>query len=557
MAAGLAGAWLLAQPLTFSAVSNKYTPALCLQYARLHLAQHHRATAREWLLHAYELAPQDTQVLALMATWHRRQQRPEPAPPPATELASRPVQPPPAMAQPPAGAANSSEDATEASAWQKASQKAAEVFGIGQNVQQRLAEGQAVVSTPAKVGRLLKDAALLPVNPLKAIDVVKDVGSLLPKDKRQAAPGETGAITFDDQGMPVFGQPAPASSDARGGQPEEEAPRELLPQPETLPLLDVPMVYVQPVEAALDEARYALNEAERLAVRDTWLSLLELVQTDTLTPRGERQRAAQVIVEGLANVHIAQWRWLQAFPSTTLAAWRQKAREDAAKIDALLGMLWPAKANVAVPKWIQLDRAKLGWAAGQPDATRLRSLTTSGVDLINGEALFLLGELAKALESLDAVDGQTAQGYQRVVDRLVPLHALRAAAVLAERGLAISPFRPLKQSLRHIQIMQQRAEALVAEGNQFYNVKRYAEAATRYQRAVALLPDADTAYLRLADSYERLHRPADAFAAYQKAVAVTPGLMDSRLFAKKYRKLQRAAKNAGHSRPGGATHRAQ
>lgn len=180
--------------------------------------------------------------------------------------------------------------------------------------------------------------------------------------------------------------------------------------------------------------------------------------------------------------------------------------------------------------------------ATRVSAERLSQLpdTTPHHTLAAGEALFLLQRLAEARQRWEGIDGLSAQGFLRVADRLESLGALGSARLIADRSLALDATLGDAQAMRdRLAQRQQRATMQVADGNALFREKRYAEARQAYEQAYALTPDVDTPLLRLGDVYEQLGDSARAYRVYRRAVGITPTLLDSRGFAKKYRRLAR------------------
>ncbi len=170
---------------------------------------------------------------------------------------------------------------------------------------------------------------------------------------------------------------------------------------------------------------------------------------------------------------------------------------------------------------------------------KLQPLSQSNNALDAGEALFLLGDYARANETLDTVDGETAQGYLAIGDRLLLLQALVSATAMYQRGLQLEPLAEIKQGIQRIEAKRQLADRRITEGNNHFNKEEYVEAIRPYQDAKKIVPGWEVPLLRLADTYEQLKQKVSAFYAYQEAIEINPSLMDSEGFAKKYKKLEK------------------
>jgi tetratricopeptide (TPR) repeat protein len=193
---------------------------------------------------------------------------------------------------------------------------------------------------------------------------------------------------------------------------------------------------------------------------------------------------------------------------------------------------------------LRLSRVKLQLAANrlelsEPLKTELEALAQAADPLVAGEALFFLGDFEKAHAQLDAVDGETAQGYLEITDRLLADRALRYTEVHALRGQQLEALPGFKTQLSAIQRIQQEAKAALGSGDILAKDKRRAEAVTAYLNASRLYPEWDVPYLRLAELYAKNKQWAPAAVAYERAIALTPSLMSSPLFAKQVKKIKK------------------
>ncbi len=171
--------------------------------------------------------------------------------------------------------------------------------------------------------------------------------------------------------------------------------------------------------------------------------------------------------------------------------------------------------------------------------SELRSVTIENDPLASGEAFFLLGQYAESQKRLDQLDGETAQGYLALGDRLLLLQALVSASAMYQRGFQMEPLPEIKQGLQRVEAKRKLADRRITEGNRHFNQKEYLEAIRPYEDAKKIVPGWEVPLLRLADTYEQLKQPVSAFYAYQQAVQINAVLMESEGFAKKYRKLEK------------------
>jgi tetratricopeptide (TPR) repeat protein len=168
----------------------------------------------------------------------------------------------------------------------------------------------------------------------------------------------------------------------------------------------------------------------------------------------------------------------------------------------------------------------------------LEVISQSNSDLAAGEALFMLGRFREGQERLDAFDGETAEGYLYAGDRLMLSGELTVSHALYQRGYELSPLPALQEGVSRIMAKQKLAEQRINEGNHLFDQKQYREAAQKYQQASWIYQEWETPYLRLGDAYEVLKEKNLAKTAFQKAVSLNPGLLESKGFAKKYKKYE-------------------
>ncbi|HEY9687294.1 MAG TPA: tetratricopeptide repeat protein [Coleofasciculaceae cyanobacterium] len=158
---------------------------------------------------------------------------------------------------------------------------------------------------------------------------------------------------------------------------------------------------------------------------------------------------------------------------------------------------------------------------------------------IAGEALFLLEDYGKATEEFEAVDGQSADGYIRLADRLLLDQELTFSRVFYQRAYELSPSSQLEATMKRIDAKHSLAEQRVEEGNQMFQAKDYAGAIARYEEAARIYRQWDNVYLRLGDACQQTKQWTKAKAAYDKAITLSPSLMDSPGFSKNYAKLKK------------------
>jgi tetratricopeptide (TPR) repeat protein len=199
---------------------------------------------------------------------------------------------------------------------------------------------------------------------------------------------------------------------------------------------------------------------------------------------------------------------------------------------------------------IAMDQLKLAMASNTAPASQqaqgvfkgeLERIAASNNDFAAGEALFLLGRYREAQERLDAVDGQTAKGYLQAADRLLLDQELVLANALYQRGYQMDPLPDIQQGLKRIQAKQKLSEQKISAGNQLYDAKRFAEAVVQYEQANRIYQEWEVPYLRLGDAYEKLHEKDKAGMAYRMAVQLNPALLDSKGFAKKYKRFAKGS----------------
>ncbi|MBY0404114.1 MAG: tetratricopeptide repeat protein [Cyanobacteria bacterium] len=242
------------------------------------------------------------------------------------------------------------------------------------------------------------------------------------------------------------------------------------------------------------------------------------------------QPNSEQAIHGLASAHYLNYFYNQVNSTAVIA--------DLERLNNL-------SSSLQTSPLIQMDRIKMTLAlkgSGSSTLTQqLNTLSQSRDDLAAGEALFILGRFKEAQERLDAVDGETGAGYLLVGDRLLLDQELVASAALYQRGYQLEQLPALKQGLARISAKQRLAEQKLKEGNLLFDAKKYAEALPLYIQSARIQREVETPYLRLGDTYEKLHEKEQAAKAYQQAVAINPGLLDSKPFAKKYKSLSKNA----------------
>jgi tetratricopeptide (TPR) repeat protein len=227
----------------------------------------------------------------------------------------------------------------------------------------------------------------------------------------------------------------------------------------------------------------------------------------------------------------------------------QAMADDAATFDQFLQAM--AKRGQKPAETVLTSRLKLSMAQAHPmDAAflaQLKNLAYASDDMAAGEALFLLGQPAEANHHFEALDGQNAEGFLGLGDRLLLLGALDMAGAMYHRGLELAPTQDdpmdtvgqLKEGLARIEAKRQLAASWIKTGDGLFQAKKYNQALSQYQRASQLYPEWLTPYLRQGDTYERLKQKAAAAKAFGQAVHLNPDLLQSTAFAKRYRRLQK------------------
>ena len=190
----------------------------------------------------------------------------------------------------------------------------------------------------------------------------------------------------------------------------------------------------------------------------------------------------------------------------------------------------------------QLDRVKLQ-AAIEGNVLgvkpKLSMLAKVNQDSVAGEAAFLAGDLKTARERLEFVDGLSAAEYAHWGDRLFLDNELHYSKVFYQRAYEMDANVGVQPVLAKINARIRESERKIDEGNTLYSAKQYQEALLRYEEAARLYVQSDSAWLRLADTYEKVKDREAAFDAYDRAVQLNPALLDSEGFSKKYNKLEK------------------
>lgn len=177
------------------------------------------------------------------------------------------------------------------------------------------------------------------------------------------------------------------------------------------------------------------------------------------------------------------------------------------------------------------------------DATRqaLTGISNANEDAPAGEAAFLLDDLAKTAERLEAVDSLSETEYALLADRLLLMQELQFSKVFYQRAFQLKADPAYQAAMKRIQAKQALATQKVDEGNIAYNDKKYQDALIKYLEAIRIYRQWDNIYLRLGDTYEVLKKWPEAKQAYDKAISLSPGLMNSQGFAKNYNRLKKKA----------------
>jgi tetratricopeptide (TPR) repeat protein len=288
---------------------------------------------------------------------------------------------------------------------------------------------------------------------------------------------------------------------------------------------------------------------EAVSVRPTVLAGLQ-------TQARENSRAERI------ETALGQWRQILAIPGDELAA--EEARGAIAGLRLLQRQVHPdqpmpdverdVKALQALPDDAspiskarnELDRTKLNLAIQtemSPEVKQsLSSLAENADSAIAGEASFILNRMDRVQTRLDEVDGLSPDEYTTLADRLLLDGELSFSQVFYQRAFEITRDAGLTAAMNHIKARQSQAQAKVNEGNVFFNARNYPEAINKYCEAVALHRQSDSIYLRLGDTYEKLHQWPEAYQAYQTAQSLSPGLANSPGFSRQLNRLADKAK---------------
>jgi tetratricopeptide (TPR) repeat protein len=191
-----------------------------------------------------------------------------------------------------------------------------------------------------------------------------------------------------------------------------------------------------------------------------------------------------------------------------------------------------------LPDLFKMDELKLLQASGQKIKENLLPLINSNDALAAGEAAFLYGDFKKAQEALDAVDGETALGYQFVADRLLLDQELILSHALYLRGNQMEAIPGIRQGLQRIDKKLKLAQLKITEGNAYFDKKQYEQALPLYQQARIIHKQWEVPYLRIADTFDRMKQRQQAAQFYQEAVKLNPSLLDSKGFSKKFNKIK-------------------
>ncbi len=171
----------------------------------------------------------------------------------------------------------------------------------------------------------------------------------------------------------------------------------------------------------------------------------------------------------------------------------------------------------------------------------LIQLSRQASPAIAGEAAFFLDDHKGMNAQFDEVDGLSPQAYTQLADRLFLDQEFQFAQVFYQRAYELQKDPNIPIAIQRIQAKQALAQQRISAGNDLFNAKKYDEALAMYLQALKINHESDTAYLRLADTYERLKKNGDAKIAYDHAIALTPTLLDSEGFSKHYAKLKKEA----------------
>jgi tetratricopeptide (TPR) repeat protein len=233
------------------------------------------------------------------------------------------------------------------------------------------------------------------------------------------------------------------------------------------------------------------------------------------------------LLHDLASAHYLDYIYRRNQP--------QQVQQDIALFYTQTKEKFPA---TPMPDLFKMDELKLLQASGQLIRESLQPLTRSNDALAAGEAAFLLGNFSEAQEALDAVDGETALGYQFAADRLLLDQELILSHALYLRGNQMETLPGIQQGLQRIDKKLKLAQLKITQGNAFFDKKQYEQALPLYQQARIIHKQWEVPYLRIADTFERMKQRQQAAQFYQEAVKLNPSLLDSKGFSKKFNKIK-------------------
>lgn len=254
-------------------------------------------------------------------------------------------------------------------------------------------------------------------------------------------------------------------------------------------------------------------------------------RTDIALPlirEGLKQKPGDAqLLHDLASAHYLDFIYRRSQP--------QQVQQDIALFYTQTKEKFPA---APLPDLYKLDELKLLQASGQKIRESLSPLINSNDALAAGEAAFLYGDFQKAQEALDAVDGETALGYQFAADRLLLVQELVLSHALYLRGNQMENLPGIQQGLQRIDKKLKLAQLKISEGNAYFDKKQYEQALPLYQQARIIHKQWEVPYLRIADTFDRMKQRHQAAQFYQEAVKLNPSLLDSKGFSKKFNKIK-------------------
>ena len=247
-------------------------------------------------------------------------------------------------------------------------------------------------------------------------------------------------------------------------------------------------------------------------------------------------------LESMASLHLLNTFYTPNRPNPGLA-------DDAARMQRFAGM--PGSAADTPARQLAGLKLAIAQAHGVSPTIHAQLLAMgNGNDALSaGEALFLAGRTAEAKDRLEDFSPMDAPEALRAADRLLLDQELAMSKSLYQQAHQMAPDPRLQEVVKRIQAKQNLAAQRVTDGDALFALKDFEGAVGKYREASRIDRENNNAYLRLADALQQLKRWPEALTAYDRAVALSPSLMDSPGFAKNYDKIKKKAASAKPAAP--------